>query len=333
MTYGTQVSLAERLARVSPNAVTLATTSDVTRTYINQGMLEFAKRAKGIPIDDRVSITPRFDIETNYAVKFQTQGSKNALASTTIYVASTSLSLASGSTVAGYLQTAINAAVSTSLGSGSITVNWSASSWQFYINCGTTATSVYFGEVIGDNRAVNAGDIIGLVGATSTSTFTGYIPTDCTLRASMPSGYLEAMYVEWDNEPLSPAPYVNFMSPESIGTPTHYAISNKEIRFYPTPDEQGKCVIRYKGFPAEISTDGTDDSTTCALPEETHMAPVYYAAAMILEETHEPQQSVYFQQKFNSMVSDYKIREANQTPTLFPQVASEAAPKVVMDES
>lgn len=333
MTYAVAVSLAERMARVSPNAVTLATTSDVTRTYINQGMLEFAKRTKGIPVDDRVAITPRFDIETNYAVKFQTLGSKNEIASTTVYVASTSLSLASGSSVAGYLQTAINAAVSAALGSGSITVNWSASSWQFYVSCGATATSVYFGAVENDNRAVNAGDVIGLVGSTATSTFTGYIPTDCTMRASLPSGYLDSLYVEWENEPLSYAPFGNFISPESTGTPTHYAIQNKEIRFYPTPSEQGKCLVRYKGFPAEISTDGTDDSTTMALPEETHMAPVYYAAAMILEETHEPQQSVYFQQKFNSLVTDYKIREANQSPTLFPQVATEAAPKVVMDES
>lgn len=333
MTYGTQVSLAERLARVSPNAVTLATASDVTRMYLNQGMLEFAKRAKGIPIEDRVAITPRFDIETNYAVKFQTLGSKNAIASTTIYLTPTAMTGASGSSVASYLQAMLNTAVVAGLGSGSITVNWSASSWQFYVACGSTATSVYFGGVTNDNRAVSAEEMVGLDGTEATSTFTGALPTDCTMKASMPSGYLEMLYVEWDNEPLAPAPYVNFMSPESTGTPTHYAVANKEMRLYPTPDEQGKCVIRYKGFPAEISTDGTDDSTTCALPEETHMAPVYYAAAMILEETHEPQQSVYFQQKFNSLVTDYKIREANQTPTLFPQVATEAAPKVVMDES
>ena len=78
MTYGTMVSLAERMARVSPNAVTLATTSDVTRMYINEGMMEFAKRAHGLATQDRLSITPRFDIETNYAIKFQTAERKNA---------------------------------------------------------------------------------------------------------------------------------------------------------------------------------------------------------------------------------------------------------------
>ena len=326
------VSLAERMARVSPNAVTLATTSDVTRMYINEGMMEFAKRAHGLATQDRLSITPRFDIETNYAIKFQTAGSKNACPSTNLYVASTSLPYASGSSVASYLQVAINAAVSTALGSGSITVNWSASSWQFYINCGTTATSVYFGSPTGNNALVDAAAILGLNGEVATSTFTGSLPEDCTLRASLPVGFLEVMYVEWDNEPLAPAPFVNFMSPESKGTPTNYAIQNKELRLYPTPEENKLFVLRYRGFPAAISTDGTDDSTTCALPEEMHMAAVYYAAGMILEETHEPQQSVYFQQKFNSLVNDYKIREANNTPTLFPQVSTEAAPKVVMNE-
>ena len=327
------VSYAERLARVSPNAVTLASTSDVTRTYLNEGFREFAKRVHGLSVQDRLAITPRFDIETNYAIKFQTQGSKNALASSNIYVASTSLSMASGSSVASYLQTAINAAVSASLGSGSITVNWSASSWQFYVSCGATATSVYFGSPSGDVTLVDASPVLGLAGTNATSTFTGALPEDCTLRASLPSGFLDILYVEYDNEPLAPAPFSNFMSPESSGTPTHYAIQNKEIRLYPTPTEQKKFVIRYKGAIADISTDGTDDSTTCALPEEMHMAPVYYAAAMILEETHEPQQSIYFQQKFNAMVNDYKIRESNNTPTLFPQVATEAAPKVVMNES
>lgn len=331
MTIGTMVSLAERMARVSPNAVTIATASDATRTYINEGMLEFAKRVHGIPVEDRLTITPRFDIETNYAVKFQTQGSKNAIASTTIYLTPTAITGASGSGVASYFQAMINTAVVAGLGSGSITVNWSASSWQFYVSCGTTATSVYFGGITTDKRAVSAEGVIGLSGATSTSTFTGAVPADCSLRASLPAGFLEIQYVEWDNEPLAPAPYVNFMSPETSGTPTHYAIQNKELRFYPTPDTNAKAVIHYTGFPTAISTDGTDDATTCTLPEETHMAAVYYAAACILEETHEPQQSMYFQQKFNSLVNDYKIREANNTPTLFPQVSTEAAPKVVMN--
>ncbi len=63
------------------------------------------------------------------------------------------------------------------------------------------------------------------------------------------------------------------------------------------------------------------------------MGAVYYAAAMLLEETHEPQQAIYYQQKFSSICTDYKIREANNTPTLFPQSTPEAPIKVVLDES
>lgn len=99
-TYGSMVSLTERMARVSPNAQTLSTTSDVTRIYINEGMLEFAKRTHGVPMEDRLTITPRFDIETNYAVKFQTLGSDSEIASTNVYLTPTALTGASGSSVA-----------------------------------------------------------------------------------------------------------------------------------------------------------------------------------------------------------------------------------------
>lgn len=332
MTYGTVKDMAERLARITPNAVSSATTSDITRMYVNEGQREFAKRVHGVATDTRLYITPRFDIPTTYAIRFYTSGSKNQLTSTNIYLTPTALTAASGSSVASYFQAMINTAVVAALGSGSITVNWSASSWQFYVNCGTTATSVYFGSPTGDLRAVDAADVIGLNGATSTSTFTGIVPEDCSLRASLPSGFLSVQAVEWDGEPLAPAPYPNFMSPETTGTPEYYAIQNKEIRFNPTPDENAICVMRYKGAPSDASTDGSEDATECRLPEEVHMAPVYYAAAMLLEETHEPKQAIYYQQKFNSICTDYKIREANNTPTLFPQAIQEAPIKVVLDE-
>lgn len=333
MTYGTLKDMAERMARVSPNAMTSATNSDITRIYLNEGQREFAKKVHGVATESRLSITPRFNVETNYAVRFYTQGSKNALASTNIYCTPSQLTNASGSSVASYLQAMLNTAVVAALGSGSITVNWSASSWQFYVNCGTTATSVYFGSPTGDLRMVDAADILGLNDTVATSTFTGAVPEDCSLRASLPTGFLEVQYVEWDKNQLAPAPFGYFMSPETTGTPEYYSIQNKEIRFSPTPEENAECVLRYKGAPSDASTDGTEDTTECRLPEEVHMAPVYYAAAMILEETHEPQQAVYFQQKFNTMCAEYRMRESNNTPTLFPQSAPAVPPKVTMDET
>ena len=333
MTYGALKDITERMARVSPNAVSSATISDITRIYLNEGQREFAKRVHGVATESLLTITPRFNIGTNYAIKFQTQGSKNAIASTNIYMTPTALTAASGSGVASYLQAMINTAVVAGLGSGSITVNWSASSWQFYISCGATATSVYFGSPTDDVRMVDGSSRVGLNGTAATSTFTGEMPQDCTLRASLPTGFLEVQYVEWGNTQLAPAPFNYVMSPEVFGTPEYYSIQNKEIRFNPTPSENDECILRYKGAPSEASLDGTEDATECRLPEEVHMAPVYYAAAMLLEETHEPQQALYFQQKFNSMCAEYRMRESNNTPTLFPQSAPEAPLKVTMNES
>lgn len=333
MTYGAMKDLAERLARVSPNAMTSATNSDITRIYLNEGQREFAKKVHGVPTEARISITPRFNIETNYSVKFAITGGDNEIASTNIYCTPSVLTGASGSSVASYLQAMMNTAVTAAGGSASITLQWSASSWQFYVNAGTGATTVYFGSPSGDVRMVEANDILGLNGTTATSTFTGEVPEDCSLRASLPSGFLEIQYVEWDKTQLAPAPFNYFMSPEVSGTPEYYTIQNKEIRFNPTPDQNAECVIRYKGAPSDASTDGTEDTAECRLPEEVHMAPVYYAASVILEETHEPQQSILFQQKFNSLCADYRMRESNNTPTLFPQSAPEAPLKVTMNES
>jgi hypothetical protein len=138
------------------------------------------------------------------------------------------------------------------------------------------------------------------------------------MDTTLPAGFLEIQYVEWDNDPLGRAPYDQFLSPETQGIPQYYAIQNKKIRLNPTPQEQALFLVRYKGMPADYGTDGTDDSSTCYLPEEVHMAPVYYATSMILEEMHEPQQAAYFQGKFEAMCREYRMREANNNPNLFP---------------
>lgn len=317
MTLGTQVSLTERLARTSPNAQTLSSTSDVTRMYINEGCREFAKRVHGVATESLLTLTPRFNIPTNYAVKFAVSGGVNEVASTNVYLTPTAHTAASGSGVASYLQAMLNTAVVAGGGSGSLTLQWSASSWQFYVNAGT-ATTVYFGSPSDDARAIDGSLYVGLSGTAATSTFTGDVPLDCTLESTLPAGFLEIQYVEWDDAPLTRAPYSNFLSPQSQGTPQYYAIQNKKIRVNPTPTQQEKFLVRYKGMPDDFDTDGTDDASECTLPTEVHMAPVYYAAAMILEEMHQHEEAAYLQSKFESMAREYRMREANNNPTLFP---------------
>jgi len=324
--------LAERFARISPNAVTSATVSDITRIYLNEGQREFSKRVFGVSTEDQLYITPRFNVPTTYGIRFYISGGDNAIGSTNIYLTPTELTLASGSGVASYLQAMMNTAIMAAGGSASLTLQWSVSTWQFYVDAGTGATTVWFGSPEDDVRIADAKAVVGLDGTAATSTFTGDIPEDCSLRASLPTGFLNVQYVEWGGTQLAPAPFVDFMSPAATGTPQYYSIQNKEIRFSPSPDENNICIIRYKGAPSDASLDGTEDTTECRLPEEVHMAPVYYATAMLLEETHETQQSIYYQQKFNSMCTDYKIREANNNPTFVSQHASIVPLKVEMND-
>ena len=134
--------------------------------------------------------------------------------------------------------------------------------------------------------------------------------------------------VEWDGDPLSPAPYDLFMSPQSAGTPIWYNVKKKKIRIAPCPEEQKLFHIRYKHMPDDLKTDGTADATECPLPTDFHWAPVYYSAAMLAQENDDD--SIYRREMamFIDQVNRYRIQENNQTPTLFPQGTPFKVPRV-----
>ena len=333
MTLGTQTTFVERLARIGSNANTIASASDVTKIYLNEGVREFAKRSHGVPGEAYLTISPKFDVDTNYAIRFTIAGSKNSMAATDVLIASTTLSDATPTTVANHIGSNINAMDLLATSSGSIACGWSASTWSFYLDCGATATSITI-ESPDSRNYIDAVDMIfGTAGTKATSTFSGGFPEDCTIETTLPSGFLEIERVEWDHNEIGPAPFNLFMSPQVAGTPSHYAIKNKKIRLYPVPDEVEHFYIRYKQMPDDLGTDGASDSVSCPLPTECHMAPVYYAAACLLEESHEIDKAIYYQRKFHDMVTDYKIRENNNNPTLFPSGSPTIPVKVTVDET
>jgi hypothetical protein len=126
-------------------------------------------------------------------------------------------------------------------------------------------------------------------------------------------------YAKWDVWKLSNAPWGLFYSPMGSGTPQYYAVRNDRIRIFPVPTSQKAFYLRYKGAPSDLSVSGSSDATACPLPDKYHMAPVYWAAASLLEESHEFDKAVEFQRKFYAMTDEYKIRETNQNPTLRPR--------------
>jgi hypothetical protein len=315
MLLSSQVTLAERLARMT-GAVTMATTSDATRTYINEGVREFSKRAHGISTEAFITLAPKFDADTNFAAKFTIGGNTLNFGSTDIPLVSSTLRDVTPTTLMAHIVSNVNA-----IGTGSFTISmgWSASNWQFYINLPASVTNfvmvapTYVGYV--DATSLFFGHSISKQGSI---TITSGFPQDCNLDTSLPSGFLEMDNVFYGTNELSMAPFSNFLSPRATGTPRYYSVNNKEIFLNPVPNKQDFFKIFYSGFPTDLGTDGSSDSVACPLPEEMHMSPVYYAAACLLEESHEFDKSIYYQRKFNDMLTDYKIREANNNPSMFP---------------
>jgi hypothetical protein len=327
MTFGTQTLFVERLARMS-GAVTIAVASDATKIYLNEGVREFTKRVHGLGIEAFIGLNPQFDADTNFAIKFTLRGNTFSYGSTDLPIVSSTLTDVTPTTFMAHITSNINAV---GIGTFTISMGWSPSMSVFYINAPTTATMISI-QPPTDLRYVNAvpmafGTNINRQGSI---TITGVFPQNCNLDATLPTGFLEMKNVFYGSNELTEAPFSNFLRPFATGTPRYYSVRNKQIFLNPVPSQQDYFKIFYSGVPPDLGVDGSSDSVACPLPEEVHMAPVYYAAACLLEEGHEFDKSIYYQRKFNDFCTDYKIREANNNPTMFPTRAYSVLPNIIM---
>jgi hypothetical protein len=307
----------------------MATTSDATKTYLNEGVREFAKRVHGVDTDAFIDINPRFHIGADFAVKFTLAGNINTYGSADIQIATgTALYDATPTSVLNTFVSNVNGTI----GSLTISMGWNASTWSFIIYgpASTTLCAVASPTFIGytDGLAQMFGAAFSKRGGSIT--FSTAVAEDLNVDSSLPAGFLEMNNVFYGTRELSPAPFDMFLRPRSVGTPAYYAIRNKQIYLYPTPVKQDYFRIFYAGSPTDLGTDGSSDAVACPLPEEVHMAPVYYAAASLLEESHEFDKSIYYQRKFNDFCNDFRIREANNNPTLFPDRPPYSMPLVTM---
>jgi hypothetical protein len=139
-------------------------------------------------------------------------------------------------------------------------------------------------------------------------------------------------HVDYDDHPLRPAPFDLFMSPETRSTwPDYYAIKGDKIFITAVPSDRRILKIRYKYRPTEVTITGSGDTATCSLPSENHMAPVYYAAGMILRENFEQEESDRMFSLYYDQVRKWRMKQANQNPKIFPR--HETVPLPVVDES
>jgi len=328
MTLGSQTSFAERISR-SAGANTISTTSDATKQYINEGVREFATKVHGIATSSFLTLAPQIDIDTSFAARYRITGGNSALTSTDVVLVSSTLNNATPTTVAAHVASNLNAALAGVGASACITMAWSASTWTYSL-CAPGATQIVI-DSPDDIRWADGTDLVfGGQITKASATLTSGIPQDCTVETSLPTGFLEMDFVYYNTQRIYAAPFDVFLRPKAWGTPQYYGVKNKKIRLYPSPDNQDYFKIEYSCLPADLGVDGSSDSVSCPLPEETHMAPVYYAAACLLEESHEFDKASYFQGKFFRMANDYKMREHNNNTTLLPAQNPYVLPKVVI---
>lgn len=323
MTIADQITFAKRLARTTSNALTITHTDEAARFYVNQGVEEFCKNTHGLSKEDYLTVTPKFDTKTNFAIRLTIVGGGNALAATDVEITATDRTDESGTTVASDLQTAIQAA-----GAGTATVAWSTTEWKFTIDAGAGTTSITIGAPTTITYVDASKLLFGSTGTSSSTTYVGSFPEDSTLEVDLPTDFLEMEFVEWDQNKLTVAPFDIFMSPELFGDPVYYYIKDKKMRLSPVPNEQELLHIRYKHIPAPATLTGSSDSTTCSLNAEDHMAPVYYAAAKIAEENFEYQVANRHMANFFDQVTKYSTRNNNQNPKMFPQRVQYVKPRV-----
>jgi len=339
MTAALQVNYAERLSRTSSNALSSASTdasgnayvSDVTRQYVSMGVEEFAKEGR-LSKQNFVTVTPKFWGRTNWYTQITIESSSlasgdNTLTATNVPVVSSDSNGIGGSAMALQIATNLNAAI----GTGSMSVSWDDDTWQFTIGEDTASNlvSISVDPPSVDNYIDATLKTFGKGGTEASTEWVSNFPEDCTLETDLPSDFLEMEHVDYDDHILYQAPFELFMSPETQSSwVDHYAIRDKKLYLAPVPSDRRMLKIRYRWNPTPVTLTGSGDTATCSLPTENHMAPVYYAAGMILRETFEPDEADKVFALYYDQVRKYRTRQANQNTKMFPRQVNFHVPRV-----
>ena len=333
MTVANQIAYVKRLARNSSNFLTegLTTNDEAARHYVNVGAEEFAKKAK-LSKENYVTVTPQFDLRDNWYSQITITDGDDALPATNVAVSDAEYNDIGGGSVASILGSQINAAITAAAGSASAVVTWSDSSWVFTITPKTGFSAV---EIAGPSydTYIDANEKLFSKTGTQTSAWVGSFPQDSTLQVDLPSDFYSMEYVDYDGFRLYEAPFNLFMSPENTSyRPQYYAIRDRTMFISYPPSTRKMCKIRYKYLPTPVTLTGDSDGTTCALQSEDHMAPVYYAAGMVLKETFDFEESDRNMGMFLDQVMQRKMKEHNQNPKLVPIEVDYFIPRVNIDE-
>jgi len=299
---------ARRMARVKSSSHSNNTVGEL----INEGQRQFAIDVHGLWDEKYVQMVPKFNVDTNWYWRMITDA-----ASATLQFATTAAYNVTGSTMAGYISSCVQAGFDTDS-----SCTWDPSVWRFILIC-PTATTLQVAVATETAYVKNQVDKFFGTDTQATASFMGAFPKDCTVRASMPSGFMSMEHVEWDDDKVSPAPFELTISPDYSGTnPRYYSINNKEIRLFPTPSSNRALRVFYKKMPDDFGTASATGSgsmsASCSLDREFQYAPIYWGAAQMADENGEPDRADRWLGRYQMETRKYTAQRSNQNPQMFP---------------
>jgi hypothetical protein len=248
----TLASAIERVRALSRTSVSSHSDTKIMER-INEAMVEFGRAAFGLTKEGYVTITPLFDIQTNFAINLTIVGGANEIDATDIAITAANAVDQTGTEAAAALETTIQAAITAAGGTPTLTVAWSTTEWTFTIDAiDSTTITIAVPEGLTYTSAL---ELFGLGAETTTGTsVTGSIPTDCTVESALPTDFLSLVgRPEWDGHPLVQGLFQEFHSPESTGDPIRYWVRNKNILLSPAPHLQKKFHLYYRYIPTAFS--------------------------------------------------------------------------------
>lgn len=302
MTLSAAISRVRKITRTSA----LSHTDTEVMNAINEGIREWSKDAKGNIKETYISLAPRFDSGTNWALVMSAAG-----ASASFAVTATSRLDATAGTVAADLQTAIRAATTAW---ATATVSWSTTNWQFSIHV-ASATTVSI-SAPSQITYVDASDmVLGGGNEQDGSTWTSTLPRDCLIEADLPSDFMTVHHVQWDRtRVLDPIEFSHVVASQVHGTPTHYHIVNRRLRLYPSPNRQKLLHFWYKAKYPEYTSVTASATVDIPLDPPYDDAVVFYAASAVAEENDEVEKANLNRAKYREQVQFFNVHFANQNP-------------------
>ena len=312
------VVAARRMARVKSSSHS----DDTVIELINEGQRQFAVDVHGLWDEKYVQMVPKFSADTNWYWRIITDA-----ASATLQFATVSIYNTTGSTMAKHITSCVNAGFDTDS-----TCTWDPATWRFLLMC-PTATTLEIAAATETAYVKDQADMFFGLGTVASASYLGAFPKDCTVRASLPSGFMSMEYVEWDGNKVYPAPFELTISPGYSGTrPQYYSVDNKEIRLFPTPSDNNDLRVFYKKMPDDFgafsATGSGSMSASCSLDREFQYAPIYWSAAQMADENGEIARSDRWLGRYQMATRKYTAQRSNQNPQMFPGSSNFQIPEV-----